>query len=84
MNRNRTTLILAVLILLAGAAVGAADGLLSARADDGGDAWPVVCAVEGDATTCVMATITPVVWGEATAAAVATWEAGRQAPAPAP
>lgn len=79
MNHNRMTLILAVFILLLGAAVGTTLGLLSARAD-GGDAWPVVCAVEGDATTCVMATITPVVWDAETTAAVATWEAERVAP----
>lgn len=83
MNRNRTTLILAVIILLAGATVGTTLGLLSARAA-GGDTWPTICAVEDNVTTCVIVTITPVVWDAETAAAVATWEAGRRASAPAP
>ena len=76
---NRLTLALAVIILLLGAIAGTVAGLLNGQE---GGVWPVVCVVEGDAATCVMATITPVVWDAETAAAVATWEAGRPAPAP--
>ena len=57
-----------ILLSLALVAAGAIGGLMTARADS--DAWPVTCAAAG----CVPATATAVVWDEATAAAVATWE----------
>jgi hypothetical protein len=72
MTRPTPRIAAAVLLLCAAIVIiGAIGGLMSARADS--DAWPVTC----DAAGCVLATVTPVVWDEATAAAVATWEAGR-------
>lgn len=74
-TRPTPRLTLAVILLCAAiVAIGAIGGLMSARAER--DAWPMAC----DAAGCVPATATPVVWDEATAAAVATWEAGRVTP----
>lgn len=53
-------------------------GLVAADATRGAE-WPMIC---DNAGQCVYATVTPVVWGEATTAAVATWESGRPSPAP--
>ena len=69
MTRPTPRITAAVLLLCAAlVTIGAIGGLMSARADS--DAWPVTCAAAG----CVPATATAVVWDEATAAAVATWE----------
>lgn len=78
----RRTLLIGLIILLLGAVVGTAAGILSYRID-GGNVWPTVCAqAAGGATTCLYATPTAPVWSAETAAAVATWEAGRPRPAP--
>lgn len=70
MTRPTPRIVAAVLLLaVALIALGTIGGLTQPRADS----WPMVCAEDG---RCAYATVTPVVWGEATAAAVATWEAG--------
>lgn len=69
MTRPTPRLTLAVLLFCAAIVIiGAIGGIMQARADS--DAWPVTC----DAGQCAYATVTPVVWDAATAAAVATWE----------